>query len=320
MKRILLVALLAAAVASGAPAERAYVTSNQIKIVDEAAGSVVGTIDLGKSFVRDMVFSSDGATAYVGHSRGIAVIDVATSVIRDTWSDRAVNDLVLRERDGALYTLEHTSGGPYEVVVYDAATGAERRRFAVDTRAVDVVVADAANRVYTTNLHRAQLTAYDAPSGEARGTFGIEVDEETQSTYLSRSLLSADGREIYVVLNGEHAGVRVLDAETGAERRTISLGHPAFVRDAVLSPDGTRLYIAAIDHLSVVDVAAGIETAWVPLERPHQGVSVSADGRRLFVANPVYDDAGAASRSSTRKRCPSRRTSRCRRSAPSGWP
>jgi DNA-binding beta-propeller fold protein YncE len=284
--------LVLAAPASG---ERLFVTSNVIQVVDGTAGTVVGSIDLGRSMVRDIVFSADGATAYVAHSSGVSVVDVASQQVRATWSDRVVTDLALRESEGKLYTLQHKSGEPYEIVVYDVASGQERTSYEVDHRALDISVPGAGERVYTTNIHRATVSGYDRLSGEARGSTPISsaTSEADLQTYIVKSLVSSDGRSVYVVMNGENAGIRVVDALTGEPLQTISLGHPAYVRDAVLSPDGTRAYLSAIDHLSVVDLASGKEIAWAPIALPHQGIAISPQGDRLYVANPIYEEGGS---------------------------
>jgi DNA-binding beta-propeller fold protein YncE len=285
-------ALVSLALGVSAHAERAYVTSNQVKIVDDELGQVVGGIDLGKSVVRDMAFSADGKTAYLAHSHGIAVVDVDASTVSATWSDRAVNDLVLDEDGGLLYSLQHKSGEPYEVVAYALASGDVAHRHVVDHKALDLVVTG--DRVLTTNIGRGTVTPYDRVSGEATTAVEISAGPSTDElgTYIIKSLLSADGSRIYVVLNGEAAGVVVLDPATSTMVDRVELGHPAYVRDAVLSPDGTRLYLAALDHLSVIDLVAKSEIAWVDLGVTHQGIDVTADGSKLFLVNPVFETAG----------------------------
>ncbi len=296
MKRMIVFLTLAALLISiPAVAERLYLASNQVQIVDVEAGSVVASIDIGKSRIRDMAFSSDGRTAYLAHSRGLAIVDVESSRVTGTWSDRVVNHLVLQEDENLLYSLQHAPGKSPEVVVYDLDTGRESRRFAVDARAWDLAVPPTGNRVFTTNIHTSRVSQFDRRSGSPHGHVQLlsSVGESDLDTYIAKSLASPDGRWIYVVLNGENAGIRILDALTGEPVRRIDLGHTAYVRDAVLSLDGSRAYLAAIDHVAVVDLTAGAEVAWVPVGRPHQGIAVSADGAKLFMANPIYDKGGS---------------------------
>jgi DNA-binding beta-propeller fold protein YncE len=283
-------------VAPAAHATTAFVTSNSVKIVDGAAGSVVGSIDLGKSFVRDIAVTSNGQTAFFAHTRGIAVVDVATSQITGTWSDRTVNDLVLREDEGLLYTLQHRAGEPYEVVVYTLSTGSEARRFEVDPKTFEISVAGS-GRLFATNVTRGTITSYDRLSGAVRQEVPVvnPTGATDAETYVSRTITSPDGRFVYVLLNGERAGVLVVDALTADTVSDIRLGHPAYVRDGVLSPDGGRLFLSALDHLSVVDLATKQEIAWVNLGISHQGISISADGAELFLVSPVLDTAGAVS-------------------------
>ncbi len=295
MKRVILSVAVAALAVTSADAARVYVTSNQVKIIDDVAGDVVGTIDLGKSYVRDMVFSADGSTAYVAHTRGVAVVDVATSAVTANWSDWTVSDLALDDAGGTLSTLEHKAGSGYRVVTYDVSTGDTVRSYAVDNKALDLTAPPAGGRVFTTNLHRGVVTSYDRLTGEAGSTLDVapSATPDELGTYIIKSLISPDGGTIYVVLNGERAGITTISATTGETTGQILLGHPAYVRDAVLSPDGTRMYISALDHLSVVDLGTGTELAWVDLEVTHQGIAVSPDGSRVYLVNPVYDTSGS---------------------------
>ena len=93
--------------------------------------------------------------------QALSVIDVAASSVRTTWSDRAVNDLVLDEAQGILFTLQHPSGGAYEMVAYELTTGNEVRRFEVDHKAYDLAVPGGSNRIFTTNLHRCTVSGWD---------------------------------------------------------------------------------------------------------------------------------------------------------------
>ncbi len=296
MMRLIVAFTLAAAAASvPAAADLIYLTSNQIQIVDTEAGRVVGAIDLGRSLVRDVVFSRDGKTAYVAHSKGISCVDVAASRVTDTLSDVVVSDLILVHDTGELYSLQHAAGRPSEAVVYDTATGREIRRFQIVNRAWDVAVPGMGDRLYTSSIRENRVHVYDKRTGTSRGALQAlsPVTEADANTYIIRTLASPDGRWVYVVLNGEKAGIRIVDAVTDEAVRTIDLDHPAYVRDAALSPDGTRAYLSAIDHLSVVDLATGAEIAWLAVGLPHQGIAVSPDGERIYMANPIYGEGGS---------------------------
>ncbi len=79
--------------------------------------------------------------------------------------------------------------------------------------------------------------------------------------------------------------VTPIDLTTGATAPEIRVGEEP--RDAVLSPDGTRLYVANVGggSISVVDTAAQRTTATVKVGSSPNGLALTGDGRTLWVAN-----------------------------------
>ncbi len=108
----------------------------------------------------------------------------------------------------------------------------------------------------------------------------------------NKMLLSADGSALYVA-NGDADAVDVIDTATATLARTISLSRPgdpylgANPNALALDPAGKTLYVTlgGENAVALVNLASGtvmgrIPTGWYP-----SSVSVSPDGRTLYVVN-----------------------------------
>jgi sugar lactone lactonase YvrE len=92
---------------------------------------------------------------------------------------------------------------------------------------------------------------------------------------------SPDGKYAYV---GLEEGVQVVDAATGA-----SVGKPIAIGSGVadwivLTPDGKTAYVSEGEEVAVLDTALGIVTGHIPIGSEAEGLAVTPDGRRLYVA------------------------------------
>jgi YVTN family beta-propeller protein len=125
-------------------------------------------------------------------------------------------------------------------------------------------------------------------SATANGKFTvIQVGGEP-----NRLLLSADQSHLYVA-NGDSDEIEEIDTKTDKVAQRISLLRPGYKflgagpSGLTLSPDGETLYVTLDNEnaLAIIDLRHGrvlgrIPTGWFPSD-----VAISADGRRLFVAN-----------------------------------
>ena len=102
-------------------------------------------------------------------------------------------------------------------------------------------------------------------------------------------LFSLDGKRIYALCN-ESDEVRVLDATTYAQIKSVAVGHQP--RGFSLSPDGTRLFVANSwdDTVSVIDTRSlDVEASW-PVAAEPSGVVEDPEARHVFVANRISSD------------------------------
>lgn len=139
------------------------------------------------------------------------------------------------------------------------------------------------DKVFVSSQRDGQVVVFDS----VKGPRAIRVGGEPNKMALSKS----DAR-LYVV-NGDSDSISVIDTEKEVVVRTIDLRRPGYKykganpNSAALSPDQSTLYVTlggenaiAVVDLSVGRVKGRIPTAWYP-----NSVSVSADGKRLFVVN-----------------------------------
>lgn len=106
---------------------------------------------------------------------------------------------------------------------------------------------------------------------------------------VSASVVSADGKTLYVTGGGANGMVFVVDVAGGTIQRTITVGHTP--RAPVLSPDGKTLMVCnQFDNdVSFIDLASGKTTASIPVVREPVAADLTPDGKTLFVANLLPD-------------------------------
>ncbi len=119
-----------------------------------------------------------------------------------------------------------------------------------------------------------------------------EVDRSGERlTYASpvEVLFSPDGARLYVLCQGSDQ-VRVLDANTYKETKSIHVGHVP--RGFSFSPDGARLLVTNTwdDTLSVIDTASLEVVATWPVGAEPSSVVEDRAGKYLFVANRISND------------------------------
>jgi DNA-binding beta-propeller fold protein YncE len=103
------------------------------------------------------------------------------------------------------------------------------------------------------------------------------------------SVLSRDGRTLYVTGGGAAGKVFVVDAERGTIRQTLDAGHTPGA--PTLSPDGKTLMVCnQFNHdVSFINLENGETTARVPVAREPVAADLTPDGKTLFVANLLPD-------------------------------
>lgn len=109
----------------------------------------------------------------------------------------------------------------------------------------------------------------------------------------TRLALSADGRRLYVTLQGSEAApgheLAVIDVATKKLLGRIPVGSRPY--DAVLHPGGRFLVVVNefSNYATVIDTRSDTPAGIIPLDYYSQGLVFSADGRRAWVASRYLD-------------------------------
>ncbi|MEO5765594.1 MAG: FG-GAP-like repeat-containing protein [Casimicrobiaceae bacterium] len=245
------VAALHAAVVHAGPL--AFVTdagySGDVSVVDTATNAVVKTIQLRDNSPVAVAVDPTGARAYVATSGQVAVIDVASVLVP------FVNAVVGTISAGPGFSPKCLAMSPDGTRLYVCSYG---KVYVVDT---------------ATNAVIASIDASNGGSGYLRG---VAVD--------------AAGTRAYALLQGAQAtAVQVIDLATQTVSSTIHFYDPGPVSSVVLSPDGSRLYVAAgvfnRGEVWIADTATGTPLGRISVGVGPSGMAIERQGRRLYTAN-----------------------------------
>ncbi len=141
-----------------------------------------------------------------------------------------------------------------------------------------------ARKVYVSSLRDGQVMAVN-PSTGAFAPIPVGGEPNTM-------LLSHDGRTLYVA-NGDDDAVDAIDTRTDRLVRIVSVlrrGYPykgANPNGLALAPDGRTLYVTlgGENALAVIDLPSGSVRGRIPTGWEPSAVSVSHDGKQLYVVN-----------------------------------
>jgi len=259
---LLLLALLVAATARAAPLYVSCEDSGEVAVVDTDAGAVVHTWPVGKR-PRGLMLAPDGQRLWValsGSPKGGPGVD-----------------------ESALPPPDRASDGIGEL---DVRTGRRLRILpsGQDPEAFDV--SRDGRTLYVSNEETAEASIVDAASGRVRAAVAVGGEPEGVR-------LRPDGKFVYVTSEADNAVFVVDPARDRVVRRIATPPRPRVV---VFSADGKRAYVSsengaavtivdALAHVAIGRVAIPSTGVTGPLGARPMGLSLSPDGKRLYVAN-----------------------------------
>ncbi|MBI4241748.1 MAG: YncE family protein [Candidatus Rokubacteria bacterium] len=249
---------------------------------------------LGSALCALLPHSAEAGTLYITNrgSGNLAILDEASLTVRKRIpvGERAWGVAVTP--DGKVACVSYAAG----LATVNLEAGAVEQRVSLGGQGMGVALSrDGAVCYVAVHLSGGdRLFAVELRGGRPRGQ--VPIGERAFGIYLS-----PDGKTLYVP---EHDGfsLSVIDAASLAKRRTISLkplGEGAFDKPHYLAmaPDGTMLYLPFQGRaLATIDSATFTVTVHRLAINAHQhGIALSADGRRLYLANNVFGGDGSLS-------------------------
>jgi WD40 repeat protein len=240
-----------------------------------ATGKPVRIFTDAKDEVLRLAFSPDSRhLAASGSESLLRVWDLATGQARTIPSKGGKVRGLAFSRDGSRLVWAET--GAREVVIADAATGTERRRWTVGPlpgTLEAVALSDDGRRIATGGRKGMPFVVWDADTGR-------EVLTLSRSVEVHRMAFSPDGRLLAAAQTDQL--VHLWDTTTGQARAI--RGHTADVHSVAFDADGSRLLSSSADRTlkiwnprEVQDVRPGLHKP-LPLLRC---MAVSPDGERL---------------------------------------
>ena len=235
------------------------------------------TLHAENSVVAGLAASSDGRTLYVANNDGDPKNGM-TSVVH-----------VLTLRDGKTVAKIPVPGYPYAVAAITRGVLADKKVYvSSEQRGVCVI----------------NLADYPDLALAALGTLPADLKTDTKTEQKTRKLITTGEHPQALLLNG--AQDRLFVANTGSD--TVSIVHtdsdriektillrPAQARGLpgatptglALAPDEKTLYVTLADMnaVAVVDLTQGAVIGYIPVGWYPTAVTISPDGKRLFVAN-----------------------------------
>jgi YVTN family beta-propeller protein len=260
-------------------AQNAYITnndSNSVSVINTATNTVIATIPIGYGPFGVSV-SPDGGRVYIG-SFGIntvGVIETATNTVIATIPSGPSSGIATSQDGRRVYVANFYD---QTLSVIDTMTNTVIATVpGVGASPYGVVAAN--GKVYVADWTSPfTVTVVDGATNKIIAT--IPVASDTNAPGLAAS---PDGRRVYVT-NEISDNVPVIDTATDTVIATIPV--PVSVSAAV-SPDSTKIYIPNRgNHVAVVDAQTNeVITSTDYIGGGQFGVSVTPDGRKVYVAN-----------------------------------
>jgi YVTN family beta-propeller protein len=261
-----------------------------LAIVDPAAGKVVARVGVGEG-PHEVAVSADGKLAFVGNygqqtpGNTISVIDlVAQKELRrmDLGPLRRPHGMLFV--DGKVYFTAEVNR---LIARYDPVANQVDWMFGTGQATTHMVIANAdASLIFTANIGSNSVSAIERAAGAAgwsesvipvgKGPEGIDW--------------SPDGKEVWTATGGD-GGVSIIDVASKKVTETLSVGSKRTNR-LKFTPDGKLVLLSDSqgDQLVVLDRAARKERARLKMGRSPEGILITPDGSRAYVAQEGAND------------------------------
>ncbi|HVH74226.1 MAG TPA: hypothetical protein VM755_04855 [Stellaceae bacterium] len=243
-------------------AAKAYVTNsngNTVSVIDTASNQVVSTIAVG---------STPCDVAVTRNAKSVYVATCFYAVGQPSMDDR-------------IYRIDGTTG---QVVRSAEAQSPDA-----------VAVSPDGKRVYVSDVFNDQLWVYGAKNLRRLGRIQLGTASNRNAVDFGPGgfAFTPDGSRIYVTDINPPAsggqpptGIAVIDAATEQVVDFINLSGS----DIAASPDGSKMYVANLEGLSVIDTTSDqvVANVVISTNQPFFSVAVSPDGSKVYLSTSPY--------------------------------
>src|SRR5215472_5478893 len=260
---------------------------NSLAIVDPQSGKVLGRAPTGEG-PHEVTVSADGKTAYVsnygsrepGHT--ISRIDLATHNARQLDLGALRRPHGITEFGGQIYFTAELNK---LIARYDPATDKVDWLLGTGQNTTHmIIVSRDGDRMFTANIGSDSITILERALAGNQNPLAWNETVVPVGKGPEGNDLSPDGRELWAA-NSRDGTVSIIDVAQKKVVQTIDLNTRRANR-LKFTPDGKVVLISDLDagELVVVDAAARKEIKRVPLGHQVEGILVSPDGSRAYVA------------------------------------
>ena len=248
----------------------------------DAAGKLAATVNVAGQ-ARDIVLSADGKYAYISDA-AVSIIDVAGQRVTGTIDLGNYHEPRGLALDRATGNLLVATEAPNQLLLLDTQKRGVIRTYDTKGEKSHAVAVDAAGKwAYVSNAASSTVSAIDLKKGAVKTI-------QTGKTP-ARSILSPDGRELYVC-NRDDNTITVIDTKRNAAIALIETGQGPTAID--ITPDGERLVYALTKEkrIGIADAKTRKQTDYALLTENPISLRLSRDGNLALVTvdqqNVVY--------------------------------
>ncbi|HEX2863350.1 MAG TPA: WD40 repeat domain-containing protein [Deinococcales bacterium] len=228
----------------------------------------VGVTTFPVGSVKALAFDPAGILAYAGEAGEVTLVNASGEQRTLTGRKGTVNDLAF----GAGGRRLASAGEDKLVRVWDVAADTIRQRLGHEERYARAVAF--LDLVLAAGFADGTVCVWDLRAGKSLFT------RQVFKAAITRLAFDPKGR--WLLVSGEDAVVRMIDRQTGVDRRALA-GHNGPVRSLQVSPDGTRVVTASDDKtVRLWDLSTGeqlLSLGW--RDRYARDASLAPDGRVL---------------------------------------
>jgi DNA-binding beta-propeller fold protein YncE len=253
----------------------ACMDESKVALVDSKTHRTLATLETGKN-PHEVRVSPDKRYAYVAAGKSITVVDIKNRKIRTNFDLGTYSAHDIRvSRDGR--RIWAADAGAKAVVEIDTRTGAILKTYNTDRPgAWFVEITPDEKKLYTPNLEGKSVSVINRQTGAVKiipfdhEVYGIDITPDGKQVWVSgKDLVVIDTTTDEVIER-----IKTPEVETGRIR---------------ITPDGKRLVVALSKKVVVYDVGSRRPVVEAELSSNPKVLTVSRDGSRAFLTNPVDD-------------------------------